>query len=151
MKILGASKPSLADLAHFGVKGMHWGVRRSSPSGGGSAPPTRKQRRAMDKAALARQKTERKTAISVNDAEIRGARARVGEAHANIQAAKAKFKDNKRMLGKVTAREILDKTTQKDYETLSRAADQTHHEAIGGLLGAAAAITLATVVKSSLR
>jgi|SRR5262245_15864714 len=27
-------------LAHYGVKGMHWGVRRNRPSGGGSSNPS---------------------------------------------------------------------------------------------------------------
>lgn len=42
-------KPSLDDLAHHGIKGMHWGVRKA-----GTAPAakiSRKQNRQMNKAA----------------------------------------------------------------------------------------------------
>lgn len=31
--ILGSEKPPLDELAHFGVKGMHWGVRHEGPEG----------------------------------------------------------------------------------------------------------------------
>lgn len=33
MRYLGEEKPSLEDLAHFGVKGMRWGVRNNTASG----------------------------------------------------------------------------------------------------------------------
>lgn len=33
MDILGQEKPSLDDLVHYGVKGMKWGVRKSTPEG----------------------------------------------------------------------------------------------------------------------
>jgi hypothetical protein len=32
MIIIGQEKPSLEELAHFGVKGMHWGVTRMQPT-----------------------------------------------------------------------------------------------------------------------
>lgn len=32
------SNPPRYDLAHHGIKGMHWGVRKGDSSGGGSAP-----------------------------------------------------------------------------------------------------------------
>jgi hypothetical protein len=151
VKILGADKPPLVELSHFGVKGMHWGTRKSSTTSGSPPPPTRKQLRGMNKAARARQNVERKQNIASDDAEIRDARSRVGEAYSNIRAAKQKFKKDKQMVGRVTAREILNKTTQKDYDILAKADEQTHHEAIGSLIGTAAGITLAIIAKSALR
>lgn len=34
MTFIGHEKPRLEDLAHFGVKGMHWGVRKDDATGG---------------------------------------------------------------------------------------------------------------------
>jgi hypothetical protein len=33
--IVGHEKPPLQDLVHFGVRGMHWGVRKARPTGSG--------------------------------------------------------------------------------------------------------------------
>jgi len=33
MKVVPRANPPMEDLAHYGVKGMHWGVRRNGPTG----------------------------------------------------------------------------------------------------------------------
>jgi hypothetical protein len=53
--ILGQDdKPPLDELVHFGVKGMHWGVRRDRETGGrsGGAAPTRSKKAIVKKVAI---------------------------------------------------------------------------------------------------
>lgn len=149
MKTLTGEKPSLREaLEHFGVMGMHWGSRKGASRGTGKPMPTRKQRRQMDKTARARQKGAAKAADKQNDAEIQAARARVAESYAHIRAAKKKYKTNKKQLGKVTAREIMDKTTQKDYNTLAKADERTHKERVAFVIGAVASVAVSSALRN---
>jgi hypothetical protein len=54
--MLVADKPQLNEdlLVHFGVKGMHWGVRRDRETGGrsGGAAPTRSKKAIVKKVAI---------------------------------------------------------------------------------------------------
>jgi len=137
VKILNDGNPPWSEvLAHFGVKGMRWGQRKAKVGPNGKPMPTRKQLRAMDKKTKARWKAEDQKAVTKDNAEILAARGRVGQAHANIRAAQKKYKTDKKMVGKLAAREILGKTTQKDYDTLNTANRITSRERTGLVIAA---------------
>ena len=137
MTILNDGNPPWSEvLAHFGIKGMRWGQRKAKTGPNGKPMPTRKQLRGMDKAARAKQKAADRKEIDKDDQSIRDARSRVGQAHANIRAAKKKYKGDKKMIGKVAARSILEKTTQKDFDTLNNANRITSRERTGLVIAA---------------
>ena len=124
MTILNDGNPPWSEvLAHFGIKGMRWGQRS-------------KQLRGMNKVARSKQKAADKKAIAKDDQSIHDARARVGQATANIHAAKKKYKGDKKMIGKVAARSILEKTTQKDFDTINTANRITSRERTGLVIAA---------------
>lgn len=73
-------------LAHYGVKGMRWGVRRRRSEGGSeSAGPSRKERRAKNNQEIEEARSRqaaRQRAYQTAQAEFMVARTRKGEAHA---------------------------------------------------------------------
>lgn len=93
-------------LAHHGVKGMKWGVRKS-----------RAELRALDKASRATDKAKRAK-------EIQSARDRYNKsARSNYKAAKAEYKEARHVIGKREAKKILNKVKEKnvkDWETGSQ-------------------------------
>lgn len=65
MKIYGDEKPSLQELAHYGTKGMKWGVRRAQRKERNAQIKGARQRIASKQAevhSLARQSSKAKTA-----------------------------------------------------------------------------------------
>lgn len=137
MTILNDGNPPWSEvLAHFGIKGMRWGQRSAKTGPGGKPMPTRKQLRGMNKVVRSKQKAADKKAIAKDDQSIHDARARVGQATANIHAAKKKYKGDKKMIGKVAARSILEKTTQKDFDTINTANRITSRERTGLVIAA---------------
>lgn len=61
MKALGETTPSLNELAHFGVKGMRWGIRKNQDAGGESSS----KKELTPEEASARRKRNVKIAIGV--------------------------------------------------------------------------------------
>lgn len=98
-------------LEHFGVKGMHWGVRRSSgePSAGARNRQLNKASRAADKAT---QKTE-----------VHAARARAfgGENKAKMAAAKEQYKADKVRIGSREAKKAFNKVAESNLADLNKA------------------------------
>ena len=131
-------------IAHFGVKGMKWGVTKgdsgssSSSSSSGGSVKTRKELRGLDKASRKNDKVAR-------NASIDAARDRVkNTASGELKAAKAAYKAERMVIGKREARKALNKVRDdqlKDYKL----ANETKHgrEFVTTLLiGAAASLVL---------
>jgi len=140
MNLQEDTKPSLDDaLAHFGVKGMRWGVRKAAePTGGGSSGPSRRELRTMDKQAKAKDRAAR-------NAEIDAARERYATtARKNYLDARAQYKVEKKTIGKYEARKKLDAVKQKnldDYEAAQQI--KSGKETALYVLGVVGAVTVA--------
>lgn len=101
-------KPSLDELAHFGVKGMRWGHHKAQPTGGGGDAP--KTNRQMNK-------EFRKEQRSTRDSEIDAARERFNtSARANYLSAKAQYKQDKKTIGSAAARAKFNEVKQKNLD-----------------------------------
>lgn len=95
-------KPKLDDLiVHFGVKGMKWGVHKKDTSSGSSSRDTRK----ADKAA-ANEKRDK----AIDRARGRLASGKIGR---ELDAAEAKFKADKAVVGRREAKKALNKVKAK--------------------------------------
>lgn len=132
----GQEKPSLDDLAHFGVKGMHWGQHSTSPTG--SAPSNRQ----LNKASKAKDKAAR-------NAEIDAARTRYSTtARKNYVKAKTQYKADKKTIGTREARKKFDAVKQKnidDYDIGAQA--KSGVETTAKVLAVVGVVTVATVLK----
>jgi hypothetical protein len=133
-------KPSLDDIAHFGVRGMKWGVRKNTH---GSSQPSNRQ---LNRASKAREKAAR-------DAEIDAARKRYNtSARKNYVKAKAQFEIDKKNLGSREARKILNKVKDKnirDFETASQA--KSGRETTKSVLGTVGLISVAILANAAVR
>lgn len=129
-------------LAHYGVKGVRWGTKRAAPGGGNTAGglpkpgigntagglPSRKDLRGMNKPARARQRQEREEKAQANDSAIKSARASRKDTATAIKQAKREYKSDKKMVGKVVAREMLDKKREPLDEIMKKSAELTRGE-----------------------
>lgn len=126
MKNFGDAKPSLEELAHHGVKGQKWGVRKAVAS--------ISRGHQLNKAS---RQHERQT----ENAAIDAARAREssGQNKATLQKAKAQYKSDKQRLGRHAAKVRLNKTRDKvalDRQTANSIKHGKEHVAsILGLIG----------------
>lgn len=137
-EIVGQEKPSLDDLAHFGVKGMKWGQRMAA---------RRTQRRTL----RALDKKNRKADNVARNAEIDAARARYNKnARKDFKAAKATFKTEKKTIGKYAARKNLEKVKQKnmtDFEIANQV--KSGAETVGAIIGTVGLVTVAALLNAS--
>lgn len=120
-------------LAHYGVKGMRWGVKKASGSSGGNggaARPSRKELRGMNKAARKRQRAEREEKMELNDAAIKKARADRQSTKKAIGDARKQYRQDKKMVGSVAAREVFARNTEKPFADLAKSAELTSGEAV---------------------
>lgn len=112
-------------LDHAGVKGMKWGHRKAAgPKLGPDGKPqkTRKELRALDKASIGRDKEKLKKDLAANDKEIATARAKVksGENAKMFADAKAKYKIDKKVIGKREASKALEEVRTKTLATYAK-------------------------------
>lgn len=103
-------KPTLEELAHYGIKGMHWGERMAK----------RKELRTLDKASKAKDQAARNKEI--DDARERYA----NDSRDNYLNAKAQYKIDKKTIGKREANKKFDEVKKKNTEDFE-IANQTKH------------------------
>lgn len=113
-----ALDPEVEDfLAHFGVKGMKWGKRKSSSSSDGESA-SRSELRSLNKASKAKDKAAR-------DKEIDEARSRYETgARDKYKAAKAQYQIDKATIGKREAAKAFNKVKDEnlaDYNAANQA------------------------------
>ena len=130
------SDPTEEFLAHFGVKGMHWGKHKSSGSSGSSSSSggqkSRSELRSLNKAAKAEQHTQRKADFQKeadkHDREVMTARKNVDKHAADYSAAKKQYKVDKKVVGRVAAKQVLKQHEEKFLSTFNKATLNTTKE-----------------------
>ena len=136
--IVGQEKPSLQDLAHFGVKGMRWGQRMA-------------ERRTQRRTLRALDKKNRKADNVTRNAEIDAARSRYNKnARKDYKSAKAQYKTERKVIGKYAARKKFEAVKQKnmsDYEIANQV--KSGAETVGAIIGTVGVITVAALLNSS--
>lgn len=122
-------------LAHYGVRGMKWGQRKAHA----------KNMRALDKAARKEDKAKRAD-------EIEGARNRTnsGQNQAAVKAAKAEYKANKNVVGKVAAKRALNEARDKRFEDYNKSKEYKNGKELATAIaiGLAGSVLLASLSKS---
>lgn len=116
-------------LEHFGVKGMHWGVRKG-PDNGVNTRQLNRESRARDKAArqVLRAKHERRV-------ELARKRVQSGKLKDDLKKAKAQYKKDKHIIGRREAKKALNKVRNKNFMEV-----QKSREAKNGKEAAAAVL-----------
>lgn len=99
-------------FAHFGVKGMKWGVSRSDAS------LARANNRALNAASKARDKKAHSTGVQ----KARN-RTENGKAKERYDKAKAEYVQNKTKMGSREAKKILNKAKSKIYADIDKASE----------------------------
>lgn len=115
-----------AFLAHYGAKGMKWGVRKSKSERGPSG-------RQLNKAS--RQKDKRKYEASVDNARGRIAS---GATKRNFKKAKGEHAANKAKLGSREARKILNKAREKKYNDINTSQQARDGKEVAAILAVGA-------------
>jgi leucyl aminopeptidase len=121
-------------LAHFGIKGMKWGIR-NDPNRAATRQAARvqkaqarttavKQREANRQAEAKRQATLEKN----RDTTIAVSRKALPESQRRLRIAKAQYRVDKHTMGKKAAKEILNKHKQTHARLLHYATQQTGKE-----------------------
>lgn len=139
-------------LEHYGVKGMRWGKRssssdKSSTSGSKSsssdAPKSRKELRALDRAA---RKEAKAKARKEWDDDIETARNELDGKAKKLGEAQKEYKTNKATMGKVAAKHILRDHEDDFVETWNKASLQTTKEAHANMVVGVGLLALSAVV-----
>lgn len=132
-------KPSPEEaLAHFGIKGMRWGVRRD---------PRNVASRARDKAAASKDRSAR-------DKEIDAARVRVnsGQTRLTLKTAKKQFKEDKKTLGRREAKKKLNVARIKANTDIENAQMvKSGAETAGTILGIVGGVVLSAALGAAAR
>jgi hypothetical protein len=137
-------------LAHFGVKGMHWGKHTKSSSSSSSAPTkTRSELRSLNKTARAENKAkahaDRKKAENEHDAKVMKARDRVEQDAINLKNAKKQYKTDKKVIGKVAAKRIVKEHEDKFTDSFNTAMLNTTKEQHQVMIASAGILALSAI------
>lgn len=115
-------------LSHYGVKGMRWGKRGAGAGGGPSSGPSRKELRGMDKATKKQDKIDARAASDKRDAAILKKRDNLHKHAEKYDAAVAKYKVEKKQIGKVAAKKALNQATDDFNKAWDAANEPTRKE-----------------------
>lgn len=124
-------------LEHFGVKGMHWGVRSAAKTAWVGKPDaagvTRQDKRiAVRQVRRETRRTERdfagKSLGRARDKEIKAARAKLDKANDEYRTSKRAIKSQRETMGKNAAKIALKEAKHKNYRVYSKAHEETTGE-----------------------
>jgi hypothetical protein len=130
-------------LAHFGVRGMRWGVRKDrgnrdeifrqrAAEKKANGMPTRSALRAKNKIARgenrAAAKIARDKAVAAADAKINAARDQLNIDAANYNTARKQYKTDKQEMGRVAAKRALNDARDQFNKTWDTASELTYKE-----------------------
>lgn len=130
-------------LAHYGVKGMRWGVRKNrgnrdevfrarAAEKKADGMPTRRALRAKNKIARAENRVANRAAekamIEAADARILAARDQLKQDAANYKTAKAQYKIDKQTQGRVAAKRALNEVRAEYNKNWDIASELTNGE-----------------------
>jgi hypothetical protein len=148
-KVYGAAKPSLDEaLAHHGVKGQRWGVRRRNSEGKTNRQLNRESRqrdRAKAAATNKRLNTNRNKTIDAARQRVKS-----GQTKAEYRAARKQYKIDKRQIGTREARKNLNAAKLKrmtDIQTANQV--KSGRETTIAVIGAVGSVALSTALKSA--
>lgn len=102
------------ELAHYGVKGMKWGVRKKSIPGAKSRAELRELDRASKRADRAKADTE------IDNARARLEGGRKSQARADLTAAKLKYKVDRVTIGKREAKKVYNEAKDSYYDDVAK-------------------------------
>ncbi|UYL88206.1 hypothetical protein SEA_LILHUDDY_11 [Arthrobacter phage LilHuddy] len=141
-------------LEHYGVKGMRWGKRQSSSdSSSSSSGKSRSELRALNKAARAKGREERKAAAQKErddyDNKIESARNRVDDDARKYNEAKQQYKTDKKTIGKVAAKQILKKHEDQFIDSWNTATLATTKEAQAQMIAGVGLLALSAAVSGA--
>lgn len=121
-------------LAHYGVPGMKWGQRRAHAA----------NMRSLDKAE--KRKDREKQAKDVTAAR---AKLKSGELKARTKEAKAQYKADREVIGKVAARKVLQKTYDKNIKVIEKANEYKNGKEVAlSVAAAVAGVALVGILNS---
>lgn len=151
MIVLNEVNPPLEDvLEHFGVKGMRWGVRKTTSSTGKSNRQLNRESRQRDRASG---KAARAAENRQRDREIDAARQRVnsGKTQRDFKAAKKQFKLDKKELGTREARKKLNEARAKRMTDFEKAESyKSGSETTAAVLGTVGGTLLGVAIPAAL-
>lgn len=144
---------SETELAHFGVKGMHWGQRKAESSGGsgggGSAGgvKTRKELKGLDKASRKADNEKRNSEIDTARQNIKS-----GANRTKYLDAKAKYKADRLVVGKREAKKAFNQVKNENIADAQKAQEyKSGKETVGAILGTVAVGVAYAALKGAAR